>query len=195
MGCLNLKKKVIMNEGNWQKAIFANGCFWCAEAVYQRLQGIKNVESGFTGGKIKNPAYREVVRGYTNHAEGIQLDYNADLISYETLVNVFFTTHDPTTLNRQQYDVGKQYRSAIFYLNEEQKQIAKKVIDKLNKTVFDGKIVTELTEASEFYVAEEMHQNFYNQNNGSVGYCQVIIDPKLKKLRESFSDLLQEPAS
>lgn len=184
-----------MEDGKWKRAIFANGCFWCAEAVYQRLKGVRKVESGFTGGEIKNPAYREVVQGFTNHAEGIQLEYNPQIISYETLVQVFFTTHDPTTLNRQQYDVGKQYRSAIFYLDDEQKEIAQKLIDELNQSVFDGKIVTELTPASEFYVAEDMHQDFYNQNYASVGYCQVIIDPKLKKLRDSYADYLREPIS
>jgi len=182
-----------MNNENWKTATFANGCFWCTEAVFQRLEGVKNVISGFTGGKIKNPPYREVVQGRTGHAEGIQLQYNAAVIDYQELLMVFFTTHDPTTLNRQQNDVGTQYRSAVFYHSEEQKKVAELVIKQLNEEVFEGKIVTEITEASAFYEAEVAHQNFYN-NHTEQPYCQIIIDPKLKKLQALFADKLKNTA-
>ena len=179
-----------MNTENIKTATFANGCFWCTEAVFQRLEGVSEIVSGFTGGNIKNPPYREVVQGRTGHAEAIQLHYDETLISYEELLLVFFTTHDPTTLNRQGNDVGTQYRSAIFYHSEEQKLMAKKVINRLNEEVFDGKIVTEITQASAFYSAEFEHQNFYN-NHPSQPYCQFIIDPKIKKLKEVFAHKLR----
>lgn len=171
-------------------ATFANGCFWCTEAVFQRLEGVSDIVSGFTGGNIKNPPYREVVQGRTGHAEAIQLQYDETLISYEELLLVFFTTHDPTTLNRQGNDVGTQYRSAIFYHSEEQKTIAEKVINRLNEEVFNGKIVTEITQASPFYPAEFEHQNFYNDHR-TQPYCQYIIDPKIKKLKEVFAHKLK----
>ena len=179
-----------MNTENIKTATFANGCFWCTEAVFQRLEGVSEIVSGFTGGNIKNPPYREVVQGRTGHAEAIQLHYDETLISYEELLLVFFTTHDPTTLNRQGNDVGTQYRSAIFYHSEEQKLMAKKVINRLNEEVFDGKIVTEITQASAFYSAEFEHQNFYN-NHPSQPYCRFIIDPKIKKLKEVFAHKLR----
>lgn len=172
------------------KAIFANGCFWCTEAVFQKLDGVENLKSGFTGGDIKNPAYREVVMGRTGHAEAIQIEYNEDKIDYETLLYVFFTTHDPTTLNKQGYDVGTQYRSGIFYTTEKQKHIAEAVIEKLNEETFDHKIVTELKPASDFFEAEKEHQNFYNQNTG-YRYCQLVIEPKLAVLREKFKPYLK----
>tara|TARA_B100000949_G_scaffold220695_1_gene220850 strand:- start:487 stop:1032 length:546 start_codon:yes stop_codon:yes gene_type:complete len=179
-----------MNTENIKTATFANGCFWCTEAVFQRLEGVSEIVSGFTGGNIKNPPYREVVQGRTGHAEAIQLHYDETLISYEELLLVFFTTHDPTTLNRQGNDVGTQYRSAIFYHSEEQKLMAEKVINRLNEEVFDGKIVTEITQASAFYSAEFEHQNFYN-NHPSQPYCQFIIDPKIKKIKEVFAHKLR----
>lgn len=173
-----------------QKAIFANGCFWCTEAVFLQLKGVHKVESGFTGGEIKNPAYREVVMGRTGHAEAVQVFYNEEEVSYEHLLYVFFATHDPTTLNRQGYDVGTQYRSAIFYIDDAQKQTAESVIRKLEADkIFTNPIVTEVTPAGEFYVAEEEHQNFYNQNK-EYRYCQLIIEPKLSKLRKHYQHLL-----
>ena len=179
-----------MNTENIKTATFANGCFWCTEAVFQRLEGVSHIVSGFTGGNIKNPPYREVVQGRTGHAEAIQLKYDETLISYEELLLVFFTTHDPTTLNRQGNDVGTQYRSAIFYHSEEQKLMAEKVINRLNEEVFEGKIVTEIKQASPFYSAEFEHQNFYN-NHPNQPYCQFIIDPKIKKLKEVFAHKLR----
>jgi len=174
-----------------EKVTLANGCFWCTEAVFQRVKGISNVKSGFSGGKIKNPPYREVVEGRTGHAEAIQFNYDENKITYKEILYIFFTTHDPTTLNRQGNDIGTQYRSAIFYHNAEQKKIAKEVIDELNDDVFENKIVTEVTAYTNFYEAEFQHQNFYN-NYTQQPYCQIIINPKLKKLRSSFSHLLEE---
>ena len=172
------------------KAVFANGCFWCTEAVFLQLKGVEKVESGFTGGKIKNPPYREVVMGRTGHAEAIQIYFNEEQVSYKELLKVFFTTHDPTTLNRQGYDVGTQYRSAIFYVDEKQKKDALQVIEEIEqKKTFNNPIVTEITKLSEFYVAEEEHQNFYNQNK-EFRYCQLIIEPKLATLRAEFQHLL-----
>ncbi len=179
-----------MKEAQLKTATFANGCFWCTEAVFQRLEGVNDIISGFTGGNIKNPPYREVVQGRTGHAEAIQLKYNPEEISYKELLMVFFTTHDPTTLNRQGNDVGPQYRSAIFFHDEEQHHTAHEVIEYLNEEVFDGKIVTEVTPASAFYSAEIEHQNFYN-NHRAQPYCQIIIDPKIRKLKSYFSDKLK----
>ncbi len=173
------------------KATLANGCFWCTEAVFQRLKGVIEVKSGFTGGSIKNPPYREVVMGRTGHAEAIQVTFDDNLVSYRQLLEIFFSTHDPTTLNRQGYDVGTQYRSTIFYHSEKQKETAENLITELNQTVFtDQPIVTEVTAASEFYIAEDEHQNFYN-TNPEFRYCQIIIDPKLNLLRERYQSLLK----
>ena len=171
-------------------AIFANGCFWCTEAVFQRIKGVEDVKSGFTDGDIKNPAYREVVMGNTGHAEAIKVSYDEEKVDYETLLYVFFTTHDPTTLNRQGYDVGTQYRSGIYYSNEHQHKTAIAVIEKLNIETFDDKIVTEVKPATVFYEAESDHQNFYNQNT-EYRYCQLVIEPKLAKLREKFTPYLK----
>ena len=177
---------------NLMKATFANGCFWCTEAVFQRFKGIYNVQSGYTGGMIKNPPYREVCQGRTGHAEGIQFDYDPEMISYQELLEVFFTTHDPTTLNRQGNDVGTQYRSAIFYHNEEQRQQAEDYIAYLDEqAVFDAKIVTEVTPAKAFYIAEEEHHSFYNKHTEQ-GYCQFIINPKVNKIKKLYQDKLQE---
>ncbi|WP_341199403.1 peptide-methionine (S)-S-oxide reductase MsrA [Croceibacter atlanticus] len=171
-------------------ATFANGCFWCTEAVFQRFKGVNKVLSGFTGGMIKNPPYREVVSGRTGHAEALQITFNPDIITFKELLYVFFSTHDPTTLNRQGADVGTQYRSAIFYHSNSQKEMANAVIKELDAdTIFNAPIVTEVTEASEFYVAEEEHQNFYN-NHPEYGYCKFVIDPKINKIQKYFSDKL-----
>ena len=177
---------------NLMKATFADGCFWCTEAVFQRFKGIYDVKSGYTGGTIKNPPYREVCQGRTGHAEGIQFDYDPEIISYQELLEVFFTTHDPTTLNRQGNDVGTQYRSAIFYHNEEQRQQAEDYIAYLDEqAVFDAKIVTEVTPAKPFCIAEEEHHSFYNKHTEQ-GYCQFIINPKVNKIKKLYQDKLQE---
>jgi len=180
-----------MKESKLKKATLAGGCFWCTEAVFQRLDGVEEVKSGFTGGAIKNPAYREIITGRTGHAEAIEILFNPEIISFEELLLVFFATHDPTTLNRQQNDIGTQYRSAIFYHDEDQKLKAEEVMDLLeNENTFNDPIVTEVTEASAFYVAEEEHQDFYNQHQQQP-YCQYIIDPKITKLKKLFSDKLK----
>jgi peptide-methionine (S)-S-oxide reductase len=172
------------------KASFASGCFWCSEAVFKNLKGVENLVSGFMGGDVKNPAYREVITGRTGHAETIQFDFDPEIIGYDELLSVFFSTHDPTTLNRQGNDIGTQYRSVIFYHSESQKETALKTIENLNQEIFDGKIVTEVVSATEFYSAEDYHQDYY-KNNPDNPYCQVTISPKLQKLRKSFADKLK----
>ncbi|MEL6917239.1 MAG: peptide-methionine (S)-S-oxide reductase MsrA [Bacteroidota bacterium] len=179
-----------MAQENYETAVFAGGCFWCTEAVFQRLNGVEKVISGYTGGTIKNPAYREICTGRTGHAEAIQITFDPDRISFEELLEVFFATHDPTTLNRQGNDVGTQYRSEIFYQNEEQKQAAEKFIAFLeDKNVFEQPIVTAVSEAVIFYHAEEDHQNYFNDHRAQP-YCQVIINPKIDKLKKYYSDKL-----
>ena len=174
-----------------KRAVFAGGCFWCTEAVFKRLKGVENVKSGYTGGFIKNPAYREVCQGRTGHAEGIRLDYDESLISYADLLEVFFATHDPTTLNRQANDVGTQYRSAIYYTNDEHYETAKLYIKTLNDSnVFDAPIVTELAALDVFYDAENDHDNYYDLNREQP-YCTYLIDPKIKKLTTYFNSILK----
>ncbi len=180
-----------MEDKKLKKATLAGGCFWCTEAVFQRLDGVETVVSGFTGGSIKNPAYREIITGRTGHAEAIEIEYDPNIVKFEELLLVFFATHDPTTLNRQQNDVGTQYRSGIFYHDDDQRKTAEEVIQLLEKeNSFDDPIVTEVTEAGPFYVAEQEHQDFYNQHRQQP-YCQFIIDPKISKLKKLFSDKLK----
>lgn len=174
------------------RACFAGGCFWCLESAYQSLKGVKSVKSGYIGGHVINPGYKEVCSGNTGHAEAVLVEFDPEVISFDILLNVFFTIHDPSTLNRQGADVGTQYRSAIFYLNEEQKQLAEmKISSLLEKGVFT-KITTEITNFENFYPAESEHDNYYNLNKNSNSYCSVVIDPKLKKLRKSFADWLTD---
>lgn len=180
------------NKKNLKQATFGNGCFWCTEAVFQRLEGVESVESGFSGGHIKNPAYREVVSGRTGHAEVIHITYDSDKISYVELLEVFFATHDPTTLNRQGYDVGTQYRSAIFFHDEQQQKDAEAMIDALTSAeVYDDPIVTEITAFDAFYPAEDYHQNYYNQNKNQP-YCVAVINPKLDKFLKVYKDKLKK---
>lgn len=175
-----------------QKATLAGGCFWCTEAVFRRIDGVENLISGFTGGNIKNPPYREVVMGRTGHAEAIQFEFDPEKVSYEELLVVFFTTHDPTTLNRQQNDVGTQYRSAVFYHSEEQKAIAEKIIKQFEQEeIFEDPIVTEITPAGTFYEAEPEHLEYYDRNPDQP-YCKFIIDPKIDKLKNKFSHKLKQ---
>lgn len=181
-----------MNNRNLEVATLAGGCFWCTEAVFERVEGVKEVNSGFIGGHIKNPAYREVVTGRTGHAEAVEVRFDPETVSFEELLYIFFSTHDPTTLNRQQYDVGTQYRSGIFYHSQQQKETAEKVIANLEKeNVYKDPVVTEITPASDFYKAEEEHKAYYTRNPEQ-RYCQAIIDPKIKKLNEKFSDKLKK---
>jgi peptide-methionine (S)-S-oxide reductase len=173
-------------------ATLANGCFWCTEAIFQRLNGVKSVTSGFSGGTVKNPAYREVITGRTGHAEAIEIKFNPAIISFQEILDVFFSTHDPTTLNRQGYDVGTQYRSAVFYHSEAQKQITEEFIKVLTKAkVFENPIVTEVTKFDAFYKAEEYHQNYYN-NNKNQNYCKLVINPKLDKFIKKYKHKLKE---
>jgi peptide-methionine (S)-S-oxide reductase len=164
------------------------GCFWCVEAVFQRVEGVHSVVSGYMGGQVKNPTYKEICTGLTGHAEVCQLTFDPKVVSLVDVLEVFWGTHDPTTLNRQGNDVGTQYRSAIFYHTEQQRQVAETYKTKLDASgVFKKPVVTEITPASIFYVAEDYHQNYYN-NNPNQGYCAYIITPKLKKFKEVFGD-------
>lgn len=183
-------KKTGMN-GTIETATFANGCFWCTEAIFQRLKGVHTVTSGFTGGTVPNPTYKEVVTGQTGHAEAIQIEFDSKVINFADLVEVFFSTHDPTTLNRQGYDVGTMYRSAVFYHSQKQKEITEKYIMALNaEDVFDNKIVTEVTGFDTFYEAEDYHQNYFN-NNRNQPYCRAVINPKLDKFLKEFKDKIK----
>lgn len=188
----NSKKVMNIEEQKDLKiATFGNGCFWCTEAVFQQLEGVERVESGYAGGTVKNPSYKEVCTGTTGHAEVIRVFFNPNKINYRTLLDVFFSTHDPTTLNRQGADVGTQYRSAIFYHDEAQKAEAEKIIADLEKeNVFEDKIVTEITAVNNYYPAEDYHQNYYN-NNKTQGYCQAVINPKLQKFIKKYKDKLK----
>jgi peptide-methionine (S)-S-oxide reductase len=183
-------KKEIMND-SVQVATFAGGCFWCTEAVFLEVKGVEKIVSGFTGGFVKNPAYREVCNETTGHAEGIQITFNPKEVAYEDLLEIFFATHDPTTLNKQGADVGTQYRSAIFYHSNEQKEKAEQYIQFIEKEkLYANPIVTQIEEAGVFYLAEDYHQNYYNQNKEQ-GYCQYVIAPKLDKLRKYYKSKLK----
>jgi len=172
-------------------ATFGNGCFWCTEAIFQQLKGVSTVLPGYTGGKVRNPTYAEVCTGTTGHAEAIQITYDPKTISYRELLDVFFYTHDPTTLNRQGNDVGTQYRSAIFYHDEQQRMEAERIIAELTaEKVYDDPIVTEVTPYDVFYVAEDYHKNYYN-NNKNQGYCRAVINPKLDKFVKKYSNKLK----
>ena len=179
-------------KNSLQIATLAGGCFWCTEAVFNRIRGVEKVVSGYTGGFIKNPAYREVCEGRTGHAEGVQIYFDDTKISFTELLEVFFATHDPTTLNRQGNDVGTQYRSAIFYDSEDQKKQTEEFIKLLkDKKIFDNEIVTEINKLDVFYEAEDYHQEYYD-NNREASYCQFIINPKIKKLTMYYNDKLKQ---
>lgn len=174
-----------------QTLVVGGGCFWCTEAVFQRLQGVEKVVSGYTGGKYPNPSYREICEGNSGHAEVIEITFHPNQISLEELLHIFFHTHNPTTLNQQGNDVGSQYRSAVFYANETQRVAAENVMKKLEKDqVFDSPIVTELSLLHTFYPAEEYHQNYFNENSYQP-YCSLVIQPKLLKLTQEFKHALK----
>jgi len=178
-------------EAKLAKATLAGGCFWCTEAVYAELKGVKAVTSGYIGGAVPNPTYKDVCTGQTGHAEAIEIEYDPAVVPFEKLLEVFFATHDPTTLNRQGADVGTQYRSGIFYHDDEQKRIAEEVIAKLDAAqAFPRKIVTEVTKATTFYPAEDYHQDYF-ANNPFQPYCQAVAAPKVEKVRKVFKDLLK----
>lgn len=179
------------SSGQKETATFGGGCFWCTEAIFKSLKGVEKVESGYSGGKVKNPTYKEVCTGETGHAEVIQITFDPAVISFHELLKVFWETHDPTTLNRQGADVGTQYRSVIFYHSPQQKEIAEKYKAELNKeNVFNKPVVTQITAFDTFYKAENYHQNYY-ANNSTQGYCQIVIVPKLEKFRKIFKDKLK----
>ena len=166
-------------------ATLAGGCFWCTEAIFQRLKGVEKVISGYTGGRRENPTYEQICTGVTGHAEAIQISFDPEIISYEELLDVFFKTHDPTTLNRQGADEGTQYRSAIFYHTEEHKEIAEKVKSQIKDAV------TEITPFTKFYEAESYHKDYFSRNQDAP-YCQIVIDPKIQKLYKDFTPLLKD---
>jgi len=173
-------------------AVLGGGCFWCTEAIFLRLNGVKSVRPGYSGGNGENPTYEQVSSGTTNFAESIEIEFDADVVSFETILKVFFATHDPTTLNKQGADVGTQYRSVIFYMNETQKTIAEKVMkEEMESGEIDGQIVTTLEKFEKFYDAEEYHFNYYD-NNPNNPYCSVVISPKVKKLFEKFPELVKK---
>jgi peptide-methionine (S)-S-oxide reductase len=174
-----------------ETAILGGGCFWCVEAAIKQLQGVESVRSGYMGGRVDNPTYQQVCSGKTGHVEVAEITFDAAIISYSDLLHVFFTLHDPTTLNRQGNDVGEQYRSVIFYLNEEQKKIANEVIAELTRDkVFRDPIVTAVEPASTFYVAEDYHQDYF-ANNSMQPYCMFVVSPKVQKIREKYAQRLK----
>lgn len=184
-------KQVEMQTEGLSTATFGAGCFWCVEAIFQDLKGVSHVASGYSGGRTKNPTYREICTGTTGHAEVLQVYFDPKVIDFEQLVKIFFSTHDPTTLNRQGADSGTQYRSAIFYHDEEQKEIAERLKAEFAPTLWDNPIVTEISAFDKFYIAEDYHQNYYNDNPNQ-GYCRIVINPKVQKFRKEFSHLLKD---
>lgn len=194
---LNSDENKTMNDTtkedtNLETAVFAGGCFWCIETLFQDLKGVEKVESGYSGGTTPNPTYKEVCTGSTGHAEVIKITFDPSVITYEQLLTVFFHVHDPTTLNRQGADAGTQYRSAVFYADDKQKASAEKVIaDITAQKLWDDPIVTEVTKLGEYYKAEDYHQDYYN-NNPNQGYCSAVIAPKVKKFYKEFKDMLKD---
>ena len=179
------------NKTKMEIATFGSGCFWCSEAIFEQLQGVETVESGYSGGKTVNPSYKDVCTGETGHAEVIQVTFNPEIISYKELLEVFWQTHDPTTINRQGADVGTQYRSVIFYHNDIQNEIAHQYLKKLDDARIYGKpIVTEISPIKIFYKAENYHQDYYN-NNKFQSYCSITITPKLDKFKKVFKEKLK----
>jgi peptide-methionine (S)-S-oxide reductase len=188
----NMTKNEVNNTSGLETATFASGCFWCTEAIFLNVDGVQSVVSGYTGGKVKNPTYKEVCSGLTGHAEAIQITYDPSKVTYDELLEFFWKTHDPTTLNRQGNDAGTQYRSAVYYHNDEQKRLAEHYKKKLDESgAFDDPIVTEITAATTFYKAEDYHQNYYNLNS-SAPYCSFVIQPKLEKFKKAFKEKLKK---
>jgi peptide-methionine (S)-S-oxide reductase len=174
-----------------QIATLAGGCFWCLEAIYDRVRGVISVESGYSGGHVSNPSYQAVKLGTTGHAEVVQITFDPDIITYKDILNIFFTIHDPTTLNRQGADVGTQYRSAIFYHDEAQRKVAEEVIHEISEVViWNDPIVTEVTPFEAFYVAEDYHQEYFARNPNQP-YCRAVIEPKVVKFRQRFAEMLE----
>ena len=179
------------SERTKELATLAGGCFWCLEAVFQDLRGVEKVESGYAGGRVPNPSYQHVCSGATGHAEVVQITYDPEIVSFKELLEVFFTIHDPTTLNRQGADVGTQYRSAIFYHSPEQKQIAEQLIRQMEEAkLWDAPIVTQLEPLETFYPAEDYHQEYFRRNQDQP-YCRVVVAPKVAKFRSAYLDKLK----
>jgi peptide-methionine (S)-S-oxide reductase len=190
-GQKSVNQKDIMENRNLELATFGAGCFWCVEAIFQRVDGVEKVVSGYAGGHIENPTYKEVCNGTTGHAEVCQLSYDPKLVSYDELLEIFWKTHDPTTLNRQGNDVGTQYRSVVYYHNDAQKTLAEKYKKELDAAgIFNNPIVTEISPFEILYVAEDYHQNYFNEN-GSQPYCSFVIQPKVDKFRKVFKEKLK----
>ena len=173
-----------MND-NQNEIVLGGGCFWCVEAVFEGVKGVENITSGYSGGKIKNPSYKEVSRSLTNHAEVCKITYNKEIISLENILEIFFLSHDPTTLNRQGNDIGKHYRSIVFHSNQEEEKIILEYIKKINASIFDNKIVTEVKKFEAFYLAEEYHQDYFKLNEDQP-YCKFVISPKVTKARKQL---------
>jgi peptide-methionine (S)-S-oxide reductase len=182
-----------MNNGKLETATLAAGCFWCTEAAFSIIKGVERIEPGYTGGKIPNPSYEQVSTGKTGHAEAAQVHFDPKVISYREILEIFFTIHDPTSLNRQGADIGTQYRSAIFYSSPEQKATAEELIEELNKEgVWDRPIVTAVEPLKEFYEAETYHKDYYKKHPKEQ-YCQAVITPKIAKLQQHFADKIKVP--
>jgi peptide-methionine (S)-S-oxide reductase len=187
----SVKGQSKMINNNFEIATLGAGCFWCVEAVFLRLNGVEKVQSGYSGGKIPNPTYREVTSGLTGHAEVVQITFDPKVISYAKILEVFFKTHNPTTLNRQGADVGTQYRSVIFYHSDEQMRVANEVKDMLGKAaLWKDPIITEISPITPFYIAEDYHQNYFANNKNQL-YCQMVISPKIDKLEKLFREYLK----
>ena len=191
-GVIQAKQTKKMEKENKEIATLGSGCFWCTEAIFQELEGVEKVESGYMGGQTLNPTYKDICTGETGHAEVCQITFNPEVISFTDLLEVFWMVHNPTTLNRQGADIGTQYRSVIFYHSDEQKTIANELLEKLDKSgSWDDPIVTEISAAEKFYKAENYHQNYFNQNK-SQPYCSFVIKPKQDKFRKVFKDKLKK---
>ncbi|MCP4312714.1 MAG: peptide-methionine (S)-S-oxide reductase MsrA [Bacteroidetes bacterium] len=180
------------DSNDLELATFGAGCFWCVEAIYERVKGITRVESGYSGGHVNNPDYKSVTTGKTGHAEVVQLEYDPEVISFAALLEIFFKTHDPTTMNRQGADVGTQYRSTVLYHNEKQRETAQRVISELDRAgIWNDPIVTTLESFNVFYSAEQYHQEYF-ENNPNQGYCRVVIQPKVEKFNLLFREFLKQ---
>ena len=188
----NKEKSKKMSQNNLEKATFGGGCFWCVEAVFEQLQGVESVTSGYAGGHTKNPTYKEVCEGKTGHAEVVQLVFDPAVISYDELLDVFWTVHDPTQLNRQGNDVGEQYRSIILYENDEQKLIAERSIREFEASdMYNGNFTTQVVPLTVFYPAEDYHQEYYQNNSDTNPYCSLVVAPKIEKFYKKFYDKLK----
>lgn len=182
----------MQHENNTEEVVFGGGCFWCTEAIFKQIEGVSEVLPGYSGGILKNPTYEDICSSETGHAEVIRIRYNPDKVTFEKLLEVFFLTHDPTTLNRQGADIGSQYRSVVFYTTPDQERVTHEIIRKLNEDkIYQNPIVTEVSPLDTFYLAENYHQNYFNRN-ANQPYCQYIIKPKMDKFRKLFDELIKK---